>query len=198
VDDDDEKTLVDRDEVRVRGVVFYNLLNALRVRHGQRVAEDVLDAMDPFVARSIRERKVDASTFYPSSEHRHMYRAACEVTGRGPEIAREFGRFTIEHNIPVLYRMCLHALTPDFAIQRAHSVYRRYFDRGAVRLLERAPRWAVVEVGDCPGFDECLWLDVLGGCEGALLTTGAREVEIGYIAGGTDSATTSRIAARWR
>jgi hypothetical protein len=64
-------------------------------------------------------------------------------------------------------------------------------------VIEQHRKRAIVDIVDCPGFDDCLWLDVLGGCEGALITTGARNLEIAYVVGGNSASTSGRIAARW-
>jgi hypothetical protein len=184
-------------ELRVRGVVFYNLMNALRLRTDGATADAVLAAMPGPIADAFHEHSLVPTAYYPVEWYRAAYRAVSAVTGRGPEFAREIGKLTIEHNVPMLFRVFLSILTPDFLLPRTEAIFRRYFDRGAVRVVDRGRKWAVVEMSGCEGFDECIWADVLGGCEGGLIAAGAQRPVLLFVDGGTDGATTSTISARW-
>lgn len=184
-------------ERRVRGVVFYNLMNALRVRTDGPTADAVLASMRGPFADACRTGSLEPSAYYPVSELRDAYAIIASVTGRGTELAREMGRLTIEHNIPMLFRVFLSILSPDFLMPRAQSIFRRFFDGGEIHLVDRGRKWAVIEIRGCQGFNEFIWADVLGGFEGALLAAGARTPVLLFVEGGTDGATTSTISGRW-
>ncbi|MBC7174292.1 MAG: hypothetical protein H5U40_17740 [Polyangiaceae bacterium] len=185
------------DEVRVRGVAFLNLLNAARVKGGVGLGDALLDRMPSQLASAIREKAFDPNAYRPVRELRDAHTALRDITGSGPEISREYARFVLEHETPLIFRVFLRSLTPDMLLPRAQGVFRRFYDRGELRILDRSRGSAVGEFRGCVGFNESLWLDVLGGCEGALIATGARDVRIAFVTDCLEGTSQRRLIAQW-
>lgn len=185
-------------EPAYKGIGFRNFVSCLRQLRGDAAVAATLAAVDPELGRQLREELLFSGNWYPLAWFRELHRAAQQVTGAGPELARQIGYGTVKNDLAGVYRIFVLVASPQFLIGRAPRLFANYFDHGRLTVLESDALTAHARWTGCAGFDANVWSDVLGGCVAALEAAGAREVRLDVTRGGRDGDAEMELTAGWK
>lgn len=192
---------------RCKGLVFDSTLELLGTKYGAAAVNAVKARLPEPLRSSVTAGAMVKGGWYPLDWYDALHVAAQEVTGRGADLAREIGRESTRHDLSKgVYRVFLKIVWPDLVLQKAPLIFNRYFEEGemAVEPVEAQPfqvdgrKTVSATFRGCTGFTESIWQDVFGGCEGALLAAGARDVTVTLSAGGRGQISSCAARASYR
>ncbi len=69
-------------------------------------------------------------------------------------------------------------------VSAGKHIFRNYFEKGQLDVLESRAGELVLEFSQCEGFDDKIWNNVIGGCLYFSEAAGAKGVEFRVLAGG--------------
>lgn len=184
-------------EPRTKGENLKALLGCLCETRGQAVLDATLSRVDAEIADGVRRGSVVSGGWYPLSWYAHLHRAAAEVTGEGPELARELGRESTLQMFTGVYRFFSFALTPESVVARSQKTFALVYDTGAIEVLQAKKGLTRLQFSGCEGFNPLLWEAQLGAREAIIALGRGKSIQTRVLAGGGHLANL-RVEYTWK
>ena len=182
---------------RVKGVSFRSMLGALARLRGDDVVSQTIQILPEDVREAVQRGSIVAGGWYDLEWYKALHRAARTVTRSGRELPRGLSRDARLADFTGIYRVFAVMLSPESLLSKGPRAFHRYYDNGAMRVVEARAGMASAAWSECFGFDGNVWETVIGGAMGALEASGARNVRVRVLAGGTDGDSALKLEARW-
>lgn len=186
-------------ENRVRGVAFGTFEDVIRAAKGDAVFARVLEheASAEF-AEMLRKGLVVKSAWYPLAWYRALHRATREITS-DPSVSRAIGRVSTRDDLTSGFlKFVVRMLSAQTLVKVSSSVFNRYYETGRMQIVDARDGFARARWTGCRGFDHAVWEDVLGGCEGGLEASGARNIRGRFVSGGRDGDDDAECDVSWK
>jgi hypothetical protein len=159
--------------------------------------ERALSLMDPEVARTCRT-VILASTWYPISWYREVFRAYRAATGEGTELPRLIGKACVRHDMQAVYKqLMLKIISPQALLSMTQRVFGNYYDHGSLHVVESRKGYARMECSGCDGWDENMWAELAGSCEMQLELAGAKHIRLRLTSGARNGDANAEVEAHW-
>jgi hypothetical protein len=184
-------------EIQAKGINFRSFFSALERLRGDEVVMRTLERLPDELQEAVMLGRIGANEWRPIAWSRELHRAACSVTGEGPELSRLIGYESTRDDFNGPLRALAFVLSAEAVIRRGPRIFRTYYRPGQMYLLDARPGQLRAHWNGCFGFDVNLWQSVIGGCEAVLHVCGARKVEITVISGAGARDSRAEIVALW-
>lgn len=183
----------------VKGVALRNFAAAADKVAGAGAWERVRAAVTGDVAEALRHGSVVSGGWYDIAWYAELHRAAVRAgLSAQPSFAWAFGRESTRMDLSGgVYQFILKVISPAFLISRAPLLFSSYYKHGAMSVSGTTATHTRAQWQGCTGFTAAIWQDVVGGCEGALVAAGARDVVLRIASGGRDGDDSAMAEADW-
>lgn len=173
------------------------MLASLHQLRGAGVSDAVLAALSPSLGASLRAGLVQAENWYPIELYRELLAAVVGVTGEGAELMRSIGFECSRTDLSGMYKFFGRLLRPQTLFSGAMRLFKTYYDTGEVWVVAASEGAAHALWKECHGFDDNMWLEVVGSCAAVLELGGARNVQLCVVNGGKRNDSTMELKAAW-
>lgn len=183
---------------RCKGIVFHTFVDVLGKEHGQEAVAETLTSLSDELREMFTFGAIVKGGWYSLDHYCELHRSAQRVTSVGESLAHTVGRISTHDDLRAgIYKIFTRVLAPAFVISKAPLIFNRYYEQGRMIVDETRDGMASARWEGCVGFERNIWLDVFGGCEGALEACGARNVRRRVVAGGRNGDAASTLEIRW-
>jgi hypothetical protein len=179
-----------------KGQIFHGNLAALGARHGAGAVRRAIEACDGPVGEALRQGSLRPSGWYPAAWVSELVRAVCEVSGSGPEFARELGRDAVLSDRRGIFRPVLSFASPERILPIAPLVYGLYARGPKQALITRGSGEVRVRWTGCRGFDLHIRALHVGATLGLIDVAGGLDAEVREVPGRPDDEL--ELHATWR
>jgi hypothetical protein len=182
---------------KVKGVAFRTVETCfieLRGAGPRRRADELLPAE---LADAFRYKTIMASGWYSIEQYKALLRALREATAEGPELCREIGKLAARHDMAGVHKQIVaRILSPQILFSMTQRVFSTYYDTGSFAMVESRRGFAHARASGCLGWDEDMWLELIGSSESLLEIAGAKHVRMRTLVGGKNDDFLD-LEARW-
>ena len=182
---------------RVRGHAFLSVLASLTTLRGAGASDAVLAALPAALETSLRTGHVRAEEWYPIERYRELLAAIVQVSGEGAELLRSIGFECSRADLSGMYKFFGRLLRPQTLFSGSMRLFKSYYDTGEVWVVAASEGAAHALWKECRGFDENMWLEVVGSCAAILEAGGGRNVELRVVNGGKRQDSYMELKATW-
>lgn len=182
---------------RVRGHAFLSVLASLEELRGPGANARVMAALPPSLEASLRTGCVQAEKWYPIERYRELLATVRGVTDEGSDLIRSIGFECSRADLSGMYGFFGRLLRPQTLFSGAMRLFKSYYDTGEVWVVAASQGAAHALWKECHGFDENMWLEVVGSCAAILEVGGARNVELRVVNGGKRHDSYMELKATW-
>jgi hypothetical protein len=173
------------------------VLASLEELRGPSTNARVLAALPPSLEASLRTGRLQAENWYPIERYRELLATVLGVTGEGPELIRSIGFECSRADLAGMYKFFGRLLRPQTLFSGAMRLFKSYYDTGEVWVVAASEGAAHALWKECHGFDENMWLEIVGSCAAILEAGGARNVELRMVNGGKHNDSYMELKATW-
>ncbi len=182
---------------QVKGTAVQSSLRYVGERFGQETLARIVGRLER-PDREVLGQAILPSSWYPMSAFLHfMQEARRELGPKDPELLRQMGRASCDYGMTTVYRVFFKLGSPEFVIGRASGVFSSYYDTGSVRIVERGPGLAIVELADFDGAGPEFCERLHGWMERILELAGARNVRSAHSSCVHRGGAVCRFEGRW-
>lgn len=178
------------------GLTLQGVLTSLGELRGDETLQQVLEEVGEPITSKLRD-DIEAGQWYPLEWLKQIHQAAQQVTGTGPELSYSLGYEGFVRNLRGPHRFFVSFLRPGHIVRHAPRLFRLYYDRGEVRVLEQGPSLVRVRYEGCTDFDINMWQEQLGSIEAAMESSGAASPRQRVISGGEDDDDHLEVISTW-
>lgn len=172
------------------------MLESVQALRGASTSAAVVARLTPAFEASLRTGHVRAEQWYPIERYRELLAAIVSVTG-DDAIMRAIGFECSRMDLSGMYKFFGRLLRPQTLFSGAMRLFKSYYDTGEVWVVAASTGAAHALWKECHGFDENMWLEVLGSCTAILELGGARNVELRVVNGGKRLDAHLELRASW-
>jgi hypothetical protein len=172
------------------------VLESVQVLRGASTSAAVIGRLTPSFEVSLRTGHVRAEQWYPIERYRELLAAVVSATGEDA-IMRAIGFECSRTDLSGMYKFFGRLLRPQTLFSGAMRLFKSYYDTGEVWVVAASNGAAHALWKECHGFDENMWLEVLGSCKAILELGGARNVELRVVNGGKRLDAHMELKASW-
>jgi hypothetical protein len=185
---------------QVKGVALRNFVQFTDRVAGPGAWDQVLARVDPEVAEAHRHGAIVSGGWYPLGWYAALHVAAEQAGLRAaPNFAYALGRESTRVDLSSgVYKLLLAVVSPSFLLGKAPLIFGSYYKQGAMTVTGATATHTRASWTGCVGFTAHIWRDIVGGCEGALVAAGARDVVLRMVSGGRDGDESAVADADWR
>lgn len=187
----------DPGEVRCKGLALRNRLHFIGELYGEEARHETLARMPEELRDALVYGTVISGAWYPVGWLRELHHAGSAALAAGPELARKLGYVGALENFTGVHRIFLSIASPGAVMDRAPSVFNKYFDGGCLQMVEKRAGCGVARYSGCTGFDRNVWESVAGSCEAVLELARASAIRVHLTAGGGDQDDWAELTAYW-
>jgi hypothetical protein len=180
----------------MKGLSLRNYPLVLAEMRGPEVAAKMIASLPEQLRHDLETGVIVPSGWYPVAWKRELHRAGRLVTGE-PRLARLMGNEMTKRDLTGIYRAVLRIASPAMVVAASARIFSRYLRPGKMTIIDEGAGFARVLFENCYDFDENMWNDVFGGCEGALELTRSKVVRVRVEEGGQDGDTRTVITGAW-
>ena len=173
------------------------MLASLEELRGASTNAAVMAALPPALESWLRTGHLRSEDWYPIERYRELLSAIVGVTGEGTELMRAIGFECSRADLSGIYKFFARLLRPQTLFSGAMRLFKSYYDTGEVWVVAASNGAAHALWKECHGFDENMWLEVVGSCAAILEAGGARNVEIRVVNGGKRQDSYMELKASW-
>lgn len=173
------------------------MLTSLQELRGAGTSAAVIAALPASLETSLRTGHVRAENWYPIERYRELLAAVTGVTGEGAELMRSIGFECSRADLSGMYKFFGRLLRPQTLFSGAMRLFKSYYDTGEVWVVAASEGAAHALWKECHGFDENMWLEVVGSCAAVLEAGGARNVQLRVVNGGKRQDSYMELKATW-
>ncbi|HEY6725572.1 MAG TPA: hypothetical protein VI197_16160 [Polyangiaceae bacterium] len=173
------------------------MLASLHELRGAGASAAVVAALPPSLESSLRTGRMRAEDWYPIERYRELLTTVVDVTGEGSELIRAIGFECSRADLSGTYKFFGRLLRPQTLFSGAMRLFKSYYDTGEVWVVAASDGAAHALWKECHGFDENMWLEVVGSCTAVLEVGGARNVQLRVVNGGKRHDSTMELKASW-
>ena len=185
-------------EPKVKGVAFRTIDLCFERLRGGEARNRAREMMPRELADAFRYYTLLAASWYPISWYRETLRAFRASTNDGPELAREIGRLAAKHDMSGVHKQILaKIISPQALLGISQRVFNTYYDTGQFEISKSERGYLQARCSNFVGWDQNMWMELVGSCESLLEIAGARNVEMRTLAGALDGYAYASIEARW-
>lgn len=185
------------DESRVKGVAFRSVYTSLGKLRGEAAQRATLAAASEELRQGFVYGAIVAGGWYSVELYKDLFRTLRSATGEGKELVHEIGRQCTRDDMSGVYSVLAKLISPQSLLSLSQRVFSNYYSVGKVEVLESRAGYSRARWSECRGFDENMWLEIMGSCEQLLEIGGANHVRIRVVAGGADGSDHMEAAAHW-
>lgn len=157
----------------------------------------VMAALSPSLEASLRTGRMQAEKWYPIERYRELLATVRGATGEGSDLIRSIGFECSRADLSGMYKFFGRLLRPQTLFSGAMRLFKSYYDTGEVWVVAASHGAAHALWKECHGFDENMWLEVVGSCAAILEAGGARNVELHVVNGGKRHDSHMELKATW-
>jgi hypothetical protein len=180
----------------MKGLSLRNYPLVLASLRGEETVQRMMSLLPVDLRDSLQKAEITATQWVPVSYKRELHRAGSRATGE-PFLARTMGYEMTRRDLSGIYRAFMRLASPAHVLQGGSRIFSTYLRPGKYRVVEMRDGFVRVEFSDCYGFDQNMWLDVIGGCEAVLEAAGARSVRLHIESPVRDGISTCSAVAWW-
>lgn len=147
----------------IKGSCIKSVEDFVRNRGGKPLWDKIVSRLTPEEG-ALFTGLILAGDWYPLSAYNHLLNAIAEELSAGnPVIGLEIGRKVIADGLSGIYKIFLDILNTGYILSKAPLLWKRYFDRETMQILDVSARHLLISVSDdfLPGKTFCN--SVLGG-----------------------------------
>ena len=170
----------------MKGLAFRSVASAFKALRGERAFDAAMERVPPELGNKLPYGGIVATGWYPIEWYKDLFRALREVGGGGPELIKNIGREAVSADLTAVHKFMLRMLSPETVFSVAPRLFKNYYDTGQLEILDRRSGYQRAVWKNCTGFDENMWLEIVGSAEMVLEAAGARHVRIKVLAGAGD------------
>jgi hypothetical protein len=183
---------------KVKGVAFRTVESCFVELRGAELRKRADSFLPAELAEGFRYKTILASGWYSIEHYKALFRALRSATGEGPDLAREIGKLAARHDMAGVHKQILARLvSPQALLGMSQRVFSTYYDTGRFAMVESRAGFAHARATGCTGWDECMWLELIGSSESLLEISGAKHVRMRALGGGKDGDDSLELEARW-
>lgn len=180
----------------IKGLSLRNYPLVLAELRGAEVVAQMLALLPEQLRHDLETDVIVPNGWYPVALKRELHQAGRRVTGE-PRLSRAMGNEMTKRDLTGIYRAVIRVASPAIVVAASARIFSRYLRPGRMRVIEEGDGFARVLFENCYDFDENMWNDVFGGCEGALELTRSKVVRVRVEEGGQDGDTTTIATGSW-
>jgi hypothetical protein len=160
-----------------KGVGFINVSMFARERFGERGYAEVLSSL------SDEDREALASVisvgWYDLALYARLIRALDRVRGKDDlSLLSDLGRYEAEHDFTTIHRVFLRFANPDYVVEKAFELWRRFHDTGTWIIVRESERRMLGTLEEWGVVDEALCKELTAYLQRLLELTGAKDVRV--------------------
>jgi hypothetical protein len=150
---------------RVKGLAFRTAMNVFASQVPPGDVQRALERMPVQVGERLRASGTVASTWYPIEDYAGMWDGFMHVAMGKRDFPRVIGRLCVEHDLKLVHKLVLRAMSVSTVAKLATRVFSGYYDTGesAAELVEA--RQFHVSFRGCKGFTTPMWSEIRGAVE---------------------------------
>jgi hypothetical protein len=182
----------------VKGLAFRTIDRCYTELRGPGARDAARNAMPIELCDAFRYGTILAASWYPIDWYRQTLTAFRLASGDGPELARDIGKLAARHDMAAVYKQVFAKLvSPQALLAMSQRMFNTYYDTGRFEIVESRKGFVHARCRNCLGWDQNMWMELLGSCEALLEIAGAGSVRLRLLAGGTDGESHAELEARW-
>jgi hypothetical protein len=183
-------------EGEMKGLSLRNYPVVLRELRGAETADRMASFLPADLRAALEARAIAATAWYPVAWKRALHGAGQRATGE-PFLARVMGAEMTRRDLTGIYGAFVRVVSPRYVLHAGARIFGTYLRPGKFRAEELRRGFVRVHFTECRGFDQNMWMDVIGGCEATLQVAGATSVRLHVQAGGRDNDDSCTVNAWW-
>jgi hypothetical protein len=180
----------------MKGLSLRNYPVVLRALRGAETTARMASYLPADLRAALDSGAIAATAWYPVAWKRALHGAGQRATGE-PFLARVIGAEMTRRDLTGVYRAFVQLVSPRYALHAGARGFGKNLRPGRFRVEELRRGFMRVHFTECRGFDQNMWMDVIGGCEATLQVAGATSVRLHVQAGGRDNDDTCTLNAWW-
>jgi hypothetical protein len=184
-------------EPQVKGVAFRSVYVSLGKLRGDAAQRAMLEAVSEELRHGFTYRSIVPGGWYDIALYKELFRGIRSATGEGKDLVTEIGRQCTRDDMAGIYSVLAKLISPQSLFSLSQRVFSSYYSTGQVRMSESRGGYSHAVWSNCQGFDENMWIEVLGSCVQLLEIGGAKHVRLRVLSGGQDGNDHMEAAAHW-
>ncbi len=185
-----------RREGEMKGLSLRNYPVVLRALRGAESTARMASYLPADLRAALDAGGIVATAWYPVAWKRALHAAGQRATGE-PFLARVMGAEMTRRDLTGIYRAFVRVVSPRYVLHAGARIFGTYLRPGRFRAEEIRRGFVRVHFTECSGFDQNMWMDVIGGCEATLQVAGATSVRLHVQTGGRDGDDSCTVNAWW-
>lgn len=174
------------------------MIKSLERLRGDATVRAVFAELPPPLADALRAGRLAPEDWYPIARYRELLSAIVAVAGEGRTLIHAIGVDCAVRDLSGTYRFFARLLRPQTLFSGGMRLFRSYYDTGEVWVVAASASGAHALWKGCYGFDENMWVEVMGSCVAILELGGASHLDMRIVNGGGDSDAHLELKATWK
>jgi hypothetical protein len=171
----------------VKGTAILGLLKAIDRSYGKEGLAATLAAAPLELGKACEFREIVAVGWYSGLWYGQLLRAARTALREDAMLAWRLSHDATREDFRGIFAVAIRLLSPQTIFRHARRLLLFYWRGGTVDVPEVRSGYGRLNFAGWEGFDENIWLDMLGGIVALLEVVGAKDVRWKILAGGDDS-----------
>ena len=160
----------------VKGSALASRVLWVKLGHGAAGLDRLLAQCSPALRATI-EAGVEKATWYPFAQFVELNLVIDRLFGKGDlALIKELGRYGADANLTTIYRLFFKVGTTHWILGRAVRLWSAHYDSGALEVMTRGPKTAILRIRDFATPHEAHCLSILGWCERSVELSGGTHV----------------------
>ncbi len=165
----------------LKGAAWKPIVKFVKVTFGEDPLSKVLESVSP-ECRTIASETILVNSWYDMSLIEEFISAADRLLGTGDlTIARKMGQYSAEFGIKTVYKIFMKVGSPEFVIKKAPVIWKRYYSRGDLNLVEFEKGHVILRLTDMGQISKVTCVRVTGWMETTLRMSGAKDSVVEHI-----------------
>jgi hypothetical protein len=152
-------------QARVKGLAFRSVVTAVESLAGMDTVARAFALMPIDLAHGLRYGSIVASSWYPIVDYQKLWEAVHEAAGRRRDFPRMVGRKAIQHDLGVVHKLVLSALSTSTVMSLSTRLFNSYYDTGTASAKQISGRTIRVQWVKCTGWTALMWAEARGSTE---------------------------------
>jgi len=162
----------------VKGSALASRVLWVKLGHGAAGLDRLVAQASPELRLAIEAGFTKAS-WYPFEQFVELNLVIDRLFGHGDlKLVKELGRSGADANLTTIYRLFYKVGTTHWILGRAVRLWSAHYDSGALEVMTRGPKTAVLRIRDFATPHEAHCLSILGWCERSIELSGGLNVRV--------------------
>jgi len=154
-----------REDVKVKGTALFSTIDYIIKKYGNNNYEALISKIPQELYQEIRVGVI-SSQWYPLELLIALMRAAGELFGKQNfRLYHEMGQHSAEYGLKSIYKIFLKFGSPEFIIKKAPLVWKNYYNRGEMKIIDSSRNRVTMRLYNFPTPDKIFCQRITGWAE---------------------------------